>query len=154
MLTPYLQLLALTARADGVIDPNERAAIQQASQQIGLKSEDLASVHGMFDLSRQVDLQQAAAAAIRELLENNSVVDGRAAAFGEVLRDCYVMAAIDGEVSAREVELIDQIMAAAGVVEGRRATLHQWADGAARSYLDGVALIAESFPAVGTTPAS
>jgi len=147
MLTPYLQLLALISRADGVIDPNERAAIQHASRRVGLDGGAAAAVGRMLDLSLPIDLQQAADAAIHELLDNDSGVEGRAAMLGELLRDCYVMAAIDGDVSPPEVRLIDQIMASAGVPDGRRATLHQWAEGAARSYLDGIALIAESYPA-------
>lgn len=142
MMDAYLKALACVARADGVITTEEKAAINHALRRIGVGSAVSVEIEAILDLARPVDLDVLCHGVAEGLKGPPAFV---AAALAEVVRDCYLMAAVDGEVSQPEVAVIDRLLETLGIPEARRATLHQWAEGAAQQFIDGVRLFADSF---------
>jgi hypothetical protein len=142
----YLTVLACVARADGVITPEEREVLRRALATVddaGVR----ARVDALLDLAQDHDVKQLLTDALGEINAPHRDAETRAGSLAELLRDCYIMASVDGNISLPEVALIDRVLAIAQVPEQRRPTLHQWGEAAARQMLDGTALALETIMA-------
>jgi len=148
MLESYLRLLACVARADGVIAKEETSILEAAVHKAAITPKLAEELGLIMDPGRPVDTDSIIDAAVAEMRGAAWSASG-AALLAETVRDCYVMAAIDGEVSPSEVSVIARMLHVAGVPEQRRATLHHWAESAARASLDGAALFMETLVAPG-----
>lgn len=142
MMDVYLKALACVARADGVITAEEKAAINHALRRVGVGSAVGVEIQAILDLAHPVNLDVLCRGVAEGL---NGPPEFVAAALAEVVRDCYVVAALDGDVSTSEVEVIDRFLDTLRIPEARRATLHHWGEGAAQQFIDGVRLFADSF---------
>lgn len=142
----YLTVLACVARADGVIAPEEREVLRRALATVDDTSVR-ARVDALLDPAKNHDVAQLITDALGEINAPHSDAETRAGCLAELLRDCYIMAFVDGDISPPEVALIDQMLAIAQVPGQRRPTLHQWGEAAARHMLDGTALALETITA-------
>jgi len=141
VLSSYLRVLACIARADGVIASEEIAAIERAAEGILGDRETVNEVRSILDASKPVDFDALLREYIHRITEaNTNATPSLAAHLAELVRDCYVIAAVDGAISPEEVAMIDRLLELAGISVRRRATLHQWAEAAAQQTLDGVGL--------------
>lgn len=146
MQLAYLTVLACVARADGVIASEEREVLRRALASVddtGVR----ARVDALLDLTQDQNVEQLLTDALGEINAPTSDAETRAGSLAELLRDCYIMASVDGDISPPEVALIDRMLAIAHVPGQRRPTLHQWGEAAARQMLDGTALVLETITA-------
>lgn len=108
----YLTVLACIARADGVIAPEQRHVLQRALAAVGDPTVR-AHVDALLDLTQNHDVERLIADALRGISSPEDDVETRAGCLAELLRDCYIMAAVGGDISPPEVALIDRLLAIA-----------------------------------------
>lgn len=140
MLSNYLKVLALVARADGEIAPEEVSAIHRAIDGVFGGVFNVGEVHSILDMSSAVDEDLVLRGCISDIDKMDWTPLSRAAYLAELIRDCYVIAVVDGRLRPQEEALIDRLLELGDVPVQRRATLHNWAEAAARQTLDGAEL--------------
>lgn len=133
----YLNVLACIARADGKLDPAEAALLDRAVAASGLSDRATEGMRKILDMQHQPQVDSILSEAVNHLSP---------ALLVDLLRDGYVMASADGQIAAAEVNVLDRLIEKAGIPENRRATLHQWAQRAARHQMDGLHIAADSLP--------
>ena len=115
--TNYLDFMACMLLADGVVDDNELTTFVSMLQQMGAKE---AVEMRYSNILREPDLL------------NPRAVIASVARFSEdrllhwIIRDSYIMAASDGDISKEEIALVDDLLTALGIPESQREAIHQW----------------------------
>lgn len=115
--TNYLDFMACVLLADGVVEGNELMTFVSMLRQMGMKEE--------------VEIRYSNILRDPTLLDPEAVI-ASVARFSEdrllqwIVRDSYIMAASDGEISTEELALIDALLAAVGIPEEKRENIHQW----------------------------
>ena len=132
LIQEYLEVLACIVRADRRFDAAEIEALRQACATSGLSQRVVDHINELLDPARSVNVEAILRGATR---------GASPALLAELLRDGYIMAMVDGDVSAPETALLDQLLATAGVGEGQRAELHRWAQTAATHHVQGLRLL-------------
>ncbi len=146
MLLGYVKVLACVARADGVIAAEELAAINRALDAVITQPDALHDVKVLLDISLPVDCPAILKQCVVQMRDATATSEDMAAHLAELLRDCYVIAAVDGRISSEEVSMIDELLSLSGIPLQKRATLHQWAETSARHVSDGVGLLLDALP--------
>ncbi len=115
--TNYLDFMACVLLADGVVEDNELMTFVSMLRQMGMREE--------------VEVKYSNILRDPTLLNPQTVI-ASVARFSEdrllqwILRDSYIMAASDGDISQEELALIDNLLAAVGIPEEQREKIHQW----------------------------
>lgn len=137
----YVLLMALVAKADTIVTSNERERVHRAISDGRVSPEAAERLTSILE----APASQSHGEEIRALLVNVPR-DRLLPLLLDVVRDAYVMAAVDGEVTHAEVSVVDELLAMAGLETGKRAFLHEWGREAAQLQLDGLALLADDIP--------
>ena len=130
----YFDVLACVARADGRYADDERHLLEAAARACDLDPGAVAEIARVADPSQPLDMDKI-------LHDAGSKAD--ASVVVETLRDSYVLASVDNDISAAEVEVLERFLTHAGLDEIGRSLLLQWARTAAEHHLDGLRLIAD-----------
>jgi uncharacterized tellurite resistance protein B-like protein len=134
----YFDVLACVARADGRLAPEEQRFLRAAAESSRLSGDALARLERLLDVDTPFSV---------DLVLSEVAGEMNAAVVVEALRDAYVLAAADGEIAPVEIDVLDRLLARIGIAIERRPALHEWARRAAEHHIEGLALLAESWPA-------
>ena len=131
----YLEVLVAVARADGIVNEHEAQAIRSAMQGLDVSEQLTGHVESLLDMGNLYD-EAARLGSVAVALDVGTLA--------ETLRDAYVIAGIDGEMSMVELNVIDRLLDVLNVDEDSKPTLHEWARSAAEHQMMGYALIQEA----------
>lgn len=131
----HLELLACVARADGAVSVEEALAIRSFMDSSGTALQDVLRVNRLLDMRHAVDVE----AVVRAITAQASPWT-----LAEAIRDAYVIASVDGEVSGHEIQAVERLFEILGLPAEHRAKLHRWARNAAAQQLLGMTFITAS----------
>ena len=128
----HLELLACVARSDGDVSVEEALAIRSFMDSAGTSVEDVQRVSGLLDLKNDIDVEKVLARLAGQCT---------AWSLAEAIRDAYIIASADGEVTNHEISTVERLFEILNLSLEHRAKLHRWARNAASQQLLGMTFI-------------
>ena len=137
----HLELLACVARSDGDVSVEEALAIRSFMDSAGTSVEDVQRVSVLLDMNADIDVEKV----LTRLADECT-----AWSLAEAIRDAYIIASADGEVTNHEVSTVERLFELLDLPMEHRAKLHRWARNAAAQQLLGMTFISASLDHVRT----
>ena len=131
----HLELLACVARSDGDVSVEEALAIRSFMDSAGTSLEDVQRVSMLLDVKSDIDVESVLARLAKECT---------AWSLAEAIRDAYIIASADGEVTKHEISTVERLFELLNLTMEHRAKLHRWARNAASQQLLGMTFISAS----------
>ena len=138
----HLELLACVARSDGDVSVEEALAIRSFMHSAGTSVDDVQRVSILLDMKADIDVE-----AVLQRLASECT----AWSLAEAIRDAYIIASADGEVTNHEISTVERLFELLELPMEHRAKLHRWARNAASQQLLGMTFISASLDHVRTS---
>jgi hypothetical protein len=135
----HLELLACVARSDGDVSIEEALAIRSFMDSAGTALDEVQRVCILLDMNHEVDVDDV----VRRLAKECT-----AWSLAEAIRDAYIIASADGEVTHHEISTVERLFEILRLPFEHRAKLHRWARNAASQQLLGMTFISASLDLV------
>ena len=132
LMAHHLELLACVARSDGDVSVEEALAIRSFMDAAGTSLGDIQQVSLLLD---KVDVERV----VSRLAE-----EATAWTLAEAVRDAYIIASADGEVTNHEISTVERLFELLDLPVEHRAKLHTWGRNAAAQQLLGMTFISAS----------
>lgn len=137
----HLELLACVARSDGDVSIEEALAIRSFMNSAGTSVDDVQRVSILLDMKAEIDVEGVLSRLASECT---------AWSLAEAIRDAYIIASADGEVTNHEISTVERLFELLDLPMEHRAKLHRWARNAASQQLLGMTFISASLDQVHT----
>ena len=114
----HLELLACVARSDGDVSVEEALAIRSFMDSSSTSVEDVQRINLLLSPSNDIDV---------EVVVRRLAADSTPWMLAQAIRDAYVIASVDGEVTRNEIATVERLFDILDLAMDHRAKLHRWA---------------------------